>query len=95
MAEPKGKSGSLALVFGGGGKDAAPGGGPSGDEAEGLDSLDELAEGLAETDGDSMAPEAMPPDFAVHASEAFPELADDEGRLEALYRTIKACHPAV
>lgn len=84
MAEPKG---DLALIFGGGGGssggsgDAAPAEGPSGDA--------ELGE-LAGDDADADAP---PPDFAVHAAEAFPELAGDEGRLEAFYRTIKACHP--
>lgn len=95
MAEPKGKGGNLALIFGGGGKDAAPGGGPSGDADMAEDevdvSLDELAGGLA---GDPEEAEAMPPDFSVHASEAFPELAGDDARLEALYRTIKSCHPA-
>jgi hypothetical protein len=86
--------GNLALVFGGGDK-AAPEGGPSSadsDEDLGLDSLDELAGGLA---GEAEEAEAMPPDFSVHASEAFPELAGDDARLEALYRTNKACHPAV
>lgn len=94
MAEPKGKGGNLALIFGGGGKDAAPEGGPSGDagdEGEVDIGLDELAGGLA---GEAEEAEAMPPDFSVHASEAFPELAGDDARLEALYRTIKACHPA-
>lgn len=87
--------GNLALVFGGGDK-AAPEGGPSSDADEdlGLDSLDELAGGLA-GEAEAEEAEAMPPDFSVHASEAFPELADDPARLEALYRTIKACHPAV
>lgn len=91
----KAKGSNLALVFGGGDK-AAPAGGPSSDaesdEDLGLDSLDELAGGLA---GEAEEAEAMPPDFSVHASEAFPELAGDDARLEALYRTIKACHPAV
>lgn len=81
------KAGNLALIFGGeggGGGDAAPAGGPSGDAEMG--ELGELA-------GDDTEAEAMPPDFAVHASEAFPELAGDDARLEAFYRTIKACHP--
>lgn len=82
MAEPKG---NLALVFGGGGGGDAPAPAGGRDESE----LDELA-------GDDLEEEDAPPaDFAVHASEAFPELAGDEARLDALYRTIKACHPRV
>lgn len=73
----------IEKVFGGGGSSAAPVGGPSGDEDEADLALDEL-----EAD-------APPPDFAVHAAEAFPELAGDDARLDALYRTIKACHPGV
>ena len=74
----------LAKVFGGssgGSGNAAPAGGPLGD-------AEELPEGDLEAD-------APPPDFAVHAAEAFPELAGDEARLDALYRTIRACHPVV
>ena len=85
MAE---KARNLALVFGdGAGDDAAPEGGPSGDT-----DITELAEGEGD-EGDE--PEAPPADFAVHAAEAFPELAGDDARLDAFYRTIKACHPGV
>ena len=80
----------LAKVFGGGngaafGSDSAS------------DSDDAESEGPALPLGDDEAEEAdaPPPDFAVHASEAFPELAGDDARLDALYRTIKSCHPVV
>jgi len=82
------KSGNLALIFGGGG-DATPEGGPSGDAGESAET-DEL--GLASEEAEA---DTAPPDFAVHAAEAFPELAGDDARLDALYRTIKACHPSV
>jgi hypothetical protein len=80
------EQGDLARIFGGvgGGDGAAPEGGPSGDGAD--PELDELA-------GDDTEADAPPPDFAVHAAEAFPELAGDDARMDALYRTIKACHP--
>jgi hypothetical protein len=84
VAERKG--GNLALIFGGGG-DAAPEGGPSGDAEPSELGADEGDMGMEEE------ADAPPPDFAVHAAEAFPELAGDDARLDALYRTIKACHP--
>lgn len=88
--KPKTKDGDLALIFGpasGGGSKAGAG------DADDLSELgDELAgDGADEGDG----ADAPPPDFAVHAAEAFPELAGDDARLDALYRTIKACHPVV
>lgn len=90
MAEPK-KGGNLALIFGGGGdKAAAPEDGPSSDTGETDGELDALLEGEGE-DPDA----SMPPDFAMNAAEAFPDLAGDDARLEALYRTIKSCHPGV
>lgn len=76
----------LAKVFGGG-DDAAPEGGELGDLAA-------VAADIGMEDEGEEA-DAPPPDFAVHASEAFPELAGDDARLDALYRTIKSCHPAV
>lgn len=72
----------LSKVFGGG-KGAAADEGPLSDG----DGADELLE-----DDELDAP---PADFAVHAAEAFPELAGDDARIDALYRTIKACHPVV
>lgn len=90
MAEGKKKTGgNLALIFGGGGGDdaAAPGGA---DYAPGDGDGDELGGFAGEEEEESDAP---PADFALHASEAFPELAGDDARIEALYRTIQACHP--
>lgn len=90
------KGGNLALIFGGGGGDAAaPGDGPSSDaddyESEsGGGELDDLLGAEGED-----AEATMPPDFALNAAEAFPDLAGDDARIEALYRTIKSCHPGV
>jgi len=83
------KAGNLALMFGGG-DDAAPEG-PSSDAGD-AGELGALADDLAEGEEEA---EAMPPDFALNAAEAFPDLAGDDARIEALYRTIKSCHPAV
>jgi hypothetical protein len=77
------KAGDLSKIFGGG-SDAASG---AEDEALGP----EL--GLGGDDEEAEEADAPPPDFALNASEAFPELAGDDARLEALYRTIKSCHP--
>jgi hypothetical protein len=83
VADKKGGA-DLALIFGGG-SDAAPEGGPSGDTD------------ITELGGEDLGEEAdgMPAEFAVHAAEAFPDLAGDDARTEALYRAIKACHPSV
>lgn len=73
---------SLASVFGGGS--------PSEADAD-IDLGDEAAP-LPEGEGplaDDEAPEAMPPDFQVHALEAFPDM--DDVRIDALYRAIKSC----
>jgi hypothetical protein len=82
-----GKAGDLALIFGGG-SDAASAEGPSGDT-----DITEL--GGDESPGEDEEADAPPADFAVHAAEAFPELAGDDARVDALYRAIKACHPGV
>ncbi len=69
----------LASVFGGG----------AATEAD----VDMEAEALPELEGELAtddAPEAIPPDFAVHAMEAFPDM--DDARVDALYRAIKSCH---
>lgn len=82
----KGGNTDLASVFGGGAgaSSAAPA-----DLAE-----DELDIDLdAELAGEDEEAEAPPPDFAVHALEAFPDL--EEPQIDALYRAIKACHPGV
>lgn len=42
---------------------------------------------------DDEAAEAVPPDFATHAIEAFPDM--DDARIDALYRAIKACHGGI
>lgn len=84
MAEKKGAD-SLALIFGGG---EEPPPGPSSDGAVDTD-ITELG------GGDEEGADAPPADFAVHAAEAFPELAGDDARTEALYRAIKACHPSI
>lgn len=87
----KGKGADLALIFGGG-SDAAPAEGPSSDtDVTELGPVDELGE-LADEDAEA---DAAPPDFAVHASEAFPDLAGDDARMDAFYRAIKACHPGL
>lgn len=89
MADKKGGA-DLALIFGGG-SDAAPGGGATGGGYTDTD-ITELG-----GDDDEMGEEAdgMPAEFAVHAAEAFPELAGDDARTEAFYRAIKACHPGM
>lgn len=85
------KGGSdLALIFG-----PADGGGSKDSDS----AMDDMAEGeLAgdggESDGDEEA-DAPPPDFALNAAEAFPDLAGDDARIDALYRTIKSCHPGI
>lgn len=91
----KAKGGNLALIFGGGGdKAAAPEDGPSSDaDYEGEGEGGEL-DALLGAEGED-AEASMPPDFALNAAEAFPDLAGDDARLEALYRTIKSCHPGV
>lgn len=75
-----GKNTDLASVFG-------KASGPAEPEVD-LDeeALPELDGPLAE--GDEAEP--VPPDFATHALEAFPEL--DDTRIDALYRAIKSCH---
>lgn len=74
----------IALVFGGGGKPAAPGRGPlpmkpDADAGGGMD--DEAAEGE----------DTPPPEFATHAAEAFDPERSVEERTAALYRAIKSC----
>lgn len=75
-----GKNTDLASVFG-------KASGPAEPEA----ALDD--EPLPELDGplgeDPDAAEPVPPDFATHALEAFPDL--DDTRIDALYRAIKSC----
>jgi len=88
----KGGNTDLATVFGGsaGSSSAAPVG-PLGDAAEDEADVDaELVELAAADDEEADAP---PPDFAIHALEAFPDL--EEPQIDALYRAIKACHPGV
>lgn len=77
---------SLADVFGKGSKAASgsteaaePPMGPVDDDFAAMDPTEEEAA------------EAVPPDFATHAAEAFPELAGDDARLDALYRMVKSC----
>lgn len=86
--KPAAKSGNLKMLFGGG-DDAAPEG-PSEDAG-----LGELADELGAEPDLEDEEEAMPPDFALHAAEAFPDLAGDDTRMDAFYRAIKACHPAI
>lgn len=74
-----------ASVFGRGGDDAAP-------AAPELDAdLEALPEAESElANSDEVEGDAMPPDFAVHVLEAFPDMEDPQ--IDALYRAIKSCH---
>ena len=76
-----GKNTDMASVFG-------KASGPAEPEAVDLeeDALPELDGPLGE---DLDAAEPVPPDFATHALEAFPDL--DDTRIDALYRAIKSC----
>lgn len=87
----KGGNTDLAKVFGGSGAAAAPVG-PLSDEAEDEADVDVELDELA-AEGEDEEADAPPPDFAIHALEAFPDL--EEPQIDALYRAIKACHPGV